>query len=102
MARSPLTVAGLKRLFNELEEVCQKATGHQGKSATARAKLELTGNYTMEKDGDLTFDVDVRADVPDAVPVEVGAGQGFGKEWGKTGEGQIKITLEIEMEKKAT
>ena len=100
MTKSPLTVAGLKRLFNELEEVCHKACSHGGVGASAEAELELVGDYTMEKDGEFGLDVEVRGDVPDSVPVEAGGEESFGKDWGKTGKGQIRILLKLAMERK--
>ena len=100
MAKQPGSPDQIEAFANRLTEACIKACKAEGTIGHAFASVNLVGDYAIDKDGSLTVDFDLGADVPDEVPVEADVGTDVGRKYKKKGTGTLTVTYKVTVKTK--
>ena len=95
MAKQPGSPDFVEAMCNRVTQACIKACKEQGTIGKASAKVLLDGTYDFTKEGELTLDLDVGADIPDEVPVDAEVGADGSKKRTKAGTGTILVEYRV-------
>jgi len=101
VARHPLTVAGIRKLVDTMSDAtvsaCKRLDNQDGVAASVSSHLEMDGEFSVTREGEITFGGKVKTNLP----TEPVAGEAGG-EWSRgvqgSGDGSLRITFSVTAE----
>lgn len=106
MARSPIQVRGVQKLVGALTNAVVKSAREGVKmmakdgsdvELTARGQMSVEGRYGFDSAGKFGIQGRVIADFPGDIPVGLDGGVESGKWWENDGDGDVKLSLNVEI-----
>lgn len=97
MAKNPISVGGINKLLNKInEEVTQaavKAAKREGEEFEVNGAIKISGNFGFDNEGELGF----VGNVISSTSVGGDVGIDLEREWNSDGDGQLALSFNVKV-----